>query len=57
MENTDSKTMILYLLGCLAIFQFFNGLYFYRQNRKSDGILLIVSGIFILGVVVKIFML
>ncbi|WP_207725658.1 hypothetical protein [Clostridium sp. DJ247] len=54
MGNADSKVIMPYMLTCLGIFQIFNGLYFYKKEKKSDGILLILSSIFIFGVVIKI---
>jgi hypothetical protein len=52
--NVDSKVIMPYMLTCLGIFQIFNGLHFYNQCKKPDGILLILSSIFIFGVVIKV---
>lgn len=52
--GTDSEVIMPYMLGCLGFFQIFTGLHFYRLDRKSDGILLIISSIFIFAVLVKI---
>ncbi len=43
-----------FMLTCLGLYQIFNGVHFYRLDRKSDGILLISAGIFIFIVAVKI---
>lgn len=43
-----------FMFICLGIFQILNGIHFYKQNKKSDGILLILLGIFIFAVIVKI---
>jgi len=55
--GTDIKVIMPYMLGCLGLFQIFTGLHFYKQDRKSDGILLIISSIFIFAVLVKILLL
>ena len=48
------NVILLYILICLEVFQIFNGLYFYKQDKKSDGMIAILSSIFILGVVIRI---
>ncbi|APM39754.1 hypothetical protein [Clostridium kluyveri] len=55
--NVNSKVIMPYMLTCLGIFQVFNGLHFYKEGKKADGILLILLSIFIFGVVIKIMML
>jgi hypothetical protein len=52
--SIDSRIVMTYMLTCLGAFQIFNGLHFYKQGKKSDGILLILCSIFIFGVVIKI---
>jgi hypothetical protein len=52
--NVDSKIVMPYMLTSLGVFQIFNGLHLYKQEREADGIIVIVSSIFIFGVVIKI---
>lgn len=42
------------MLICLGLFQIFNGVHFYKLDKKSDGILLISAGVFIFVAAVKI---
>ena len=55
--GTDNKVILPYMLGCLGCFQVFTGLHFYKLDRKSDGILLIISSLFIFAVLIKILLL
>lgn len=50
----NTQVLMNFMFICLGIFQILNGIYFYKQNKKSDGILLILVGIFIFAVIVKI---
>jgi len=52
--NSNAKVIMISMLICLGIFQIFNGIHFYKQNKKSDGVLLILSSIFIFAVILKI---
>lgn len=52
--RTNAQVIINFMFICLGIFQILNGIHFYKQNKKSDGILLILLGIFIFAVIVKI---
>ncbi|GIM29856.1 hypothetical protein CPJCM30710_25220 [Clostridium polyendosporum] len=49
----DSKVLMPYLLTSLGIIQIYNGVHFYKEDRKTEGILAILSSVFILGVVIK----
>jgi uncharacterized membrane protein len=53
-DANNTKIIIPFILICLGIFQFFNGLYFYKQNKKLDGLLIFLSSIFIFAIVFKI---
>lgn len=53
-DNTNTKVTMTFMLICLGIFQILNGIHSYKQNKKSDGILLILSSIFIFAVILKI---
>jgi len=52
--NADSKVVLPYMMACLGFFQVFNGLCLYKEGKKPDAILSILSSIFILGVVIKV---
>ncbi|ERI92285.1 hypothetical protein HMPREF1982_02542 [Clostridiales bacterium oral taxon 876 str. F0540] len=52
--NFDIRVLIPYLFTCIGILQIFNGIHFYKQGKKTDGLLLFLMGIFILGLVFKI---
>lgn len=49
----NSKVLVPYILTFLGIIQIYNGIHFYREDRKTDGILAIISSVFIFGVVIK----
>jgi len=51
--NVNSKVIMPWMMACLGIFQIFNGLYFYEDNKKIDGTLSILVGIFIFGILIK----
>jgi uncharacterized membrane protein len=50
----NTQVLMNFMFICLGIFQILNGIHFYKQGKKSDGILLILVGIFIFAVIVKI---
>lgn len=50
----NAQVLMNFILICLGIFQILNGIHFYKQNKKSDGFLLILSGIFVFAVTIKI---
>lgn len=50
----NTQVLMNFMFICLGIFQILNGIHFYKQNKKSHGILLILSGMFIFSVIVKI---
>ena len=52
--SSNINVIMPYMLACLGLFQIFTGLHFYRRDRKSDGIILIISSAFIFAVLVKI---
>lgn len=52
--NFDIRAIIPYLFTCIGVLQVFNGIHFYKQGKKADGLLIFLTSIFILGVVVKI---
>lgn len=45
--------VIIYMLICMSFFQLFNGLYYFEQDKKRDGILWILSSIVCLGAVIS----
>ncbi|MFL0196021.1 hypothetical protein ACJDU8_10655 [Clostridium sp. WILCCON 0269] len=53
---THRKVIMPYVLTSLGVFQIFNGIHFYRKNKKSEGILTILSSAFIFVVVIIIVM-
>lgn len=50
----STSVVIPVMLTALGLYQIFNGVHFYKLDRKSDGILLISAGIFIFIAVLKI---
>lgn len=50
----NTQVLMNFMFICLGFFQILNGIYFYKQNKKSDGILLILLGVSIFAVIVKI---
>ncbi|MDV3427533.1 MAG: hypothetical protein LIR50_10920 [Bacillota bacterium] len=50
----DSKVLIPYILTFLGIIQIYNGVHLYEEDRKTEGILAIISSVFIFGVVIKV---
>lgn len=49
----DNNIVMPYWFICLGVFQIFSGVDFYKRDKKSSGILLILFSIFILGVGIK----
>lgn len=48
---SNSKVTIPCMLTCLGVIEVFDGLHFYK-NKKSTRVMLILSGIFLFGVVI-----
>lgn len=49
---SDNKVIMPCMLTCLGIIQVFDGLHFYKNNKKSTRVMLILSGILLFGVVI-----
>ncbi len=45
--------VIIYMLTSMSLFLFFNGLYYFQQDKKSDGILWILASIICVGAVLS----
>ena len=53
--SPESRRLLLpYMLICLGVFQVSNGMHFYKLGKKPDGIILILSSVFIFLVAIKI---
>jgi heme/copper-type cytochrome/quinol oxidase subunit 4 len=50
--NIDRRMIMPYMFTCIGIQLIFNGMHFYKQGKKTDGILLFLTSIFIWVVVV-----
>lgn len=53
---TNRKVIMPYMFISLGVFEIFNGVHFYKQDKKSSGIITILSSVFILIVVIIIVM-
>lgn len=49
----DIKIVMPHMMICIGGFLLFNGLYFYKRNKKPDGMVLITGSIFVFVLLIK----